>query len=551
MTDRVLHLTLPSGEVFKVASGTPVVSLLTGMGLEPAPVGVRINNVTVPPWMSLRESAKVTPITSDSCEGEEILWRSLSFLIGMALAQVNSKMSAFVGYTLPDSLWLRITGDDPSSISLDALRATMVELIEGNTPIVGREPSRDEALSIACSNEWSSWIELLELAEPSSLILHRCGNYQELGIHPLAASSGAIPSPHLTSYRGGVILERASYNTSERFEEGDGRERVHRSCHKWMGWSRGVGVSTLSELIQESADGKVSGYILQAEEFCSTQIAEIANRIREKLGALRMIRISGPSSSGKTTFTKRLVSCLTESGISTYTIGMDNYFVSWEDTPLNEDGDLDFDNPLSVDAALLNQALSDLLAGRTIREPTFDFRNGRRVYTGKTASLCRNGVVVMEGIHGLNPEMCRKISQDQVFGIYVAPLTELSIHRGEVVSAADMRLVRRILRDSKYRGYSAATTLKRWDAVRRSEKRHIFPFQKNADEVFDSSLGYDLGVMGEAVIELLREVPEDEEIHGTAQRLIALLKLFPPIPKTHVPENSILREFIGGSSFEY
>ncbi len=290
--------------------------------------------------------------------------------------------------------------------------------------------------------------------------------------------------------------------------------------------------------------------ILLAEALHEKKISDIADKIT-KNNKVKMILIAGPSSSGKTTFAKRLGIQLKLNGIEPKTLSVDNYFVEREQNPVDENGNHDFECLEAVDLRLFNEHILRLLAGEEVEIPTFDFQTGHKHYNGNKMRLKEKEVLVVEGIHCLNDKLTEAIPLNQKFKIYISALTVLNIDYYNRISTTDTRLIRRIVRDYKYRHYSAKDTISRWYSVNKGEEKHIYPFQEEADSMFNSSIVYELAVLKKYALPILQEIDRSEPEYAEAKRLITLLNYFKPIPEDYIPESSILREFIGGSIFEY
>ena len=277
--------------------------------------------------------------------------------------------------------------------------------------------------------------------------------------------------------------------------------------------------------------------------------ADIAERNRQ--GGAKVVMVAGPSSSGKTTSAKRLSIQLITNYIIPKVISLDNYFVNRENTPLDESGDYDYESLYALDLEQLNSDINDLIAGKEVKMPTYNFKTGKREYKGDTLKLEANNILLMEGIHGLNPELTKQIADDMKYRVYVSALTTLTVDDHNWIPTTDNRLLRRIVRDYKYRGESAQSTIARWPSVRRGEEKWIFPFQENADAMFNSSLLFELAVMKNYALPILSQVPANTTEYDEAQRLISFLNMFHSLAERDIPSTSLLREFLGGSSFHY
>ncbi|MCX7971489.1 MAG: nucleoside kinase, partial [Negativicutes bacterium] len=324
--------------------------------------------------------------------------------------------------------------------------------------------------------------------------------------------------------------------------------RVFREAERW---GKILNCDFVSSLNNATGDCRRIGDIVRvAEGLHEKKIAQIADMVAEQSDQIRLITIAGPSSSGKTTFANRLGIQLMVNGLRPVRISLDDYFVDRERTPRDKNGDYDFEALEAIDIDLFNEHLTALLAGEEVDIPSFDFTTGSRRYKGNLLVLGENQPLIIEGIHGLNERLTESVPRHSKLKVYVSAITQLAIDNHNRIATTDTRLIRRIVRDNRYRGHTALATLKMWPSVRRGEERNIFPFQEEADVMFNSALIYELAVLGAHAVPLLEQITADDEQYFEARRLIKLLSFFLPISEELVPNNSILREFIGGSSFD-
>jgi uridine kinase len=328
---------------------------------------------------------------------------------------------------------------------------------------------------------------------------------------------------------------------------------MYHAFKDYMAFNRILGVSNVGELNEVVLSHKTNDLINVAEALHDKVIGRISDEITRRYneGGARIVLIAGPSSSGKTTTTKRLAIQLMTNLLKPQMISLDNYFVDRVNTPLDESGDYDYESLYALDLEQFNKDLNDILDGKEVALPTYSFEQGKRIYKGNTIRLEDGGILLIEGIHGLNPELTAHIEERMKFRIYVSSLTTISIDDHNWIPTTDNRLLRRIIRDYKYRGASALDTIRRWPSVRRGEERWIFPYQENADATFNSSLLFELGVMKEYAESILKDVPRDVPEYAEAYRLRKFMSYFLPIGDALIPSTSLLREFLGGSSFHY
>ena len=357
----------------------------------------------------------------------------------------------------------------------------------------------------------------------------------------------------MIKYNGGVLLVPPTPDDPTTPAPIEPQEKMLNAFKEYLTFNHIVGLSNIGDLNQVVENRQATDLIKVAEALHEKKISKIADDITRRYHeeGTRIVLISGPSSSGKTTFSKRLSIQLMTNLLKPVAISLDNYFVNREDTPRDETGDYDYESLYALDLDLFNKDLNRLLQGETVPMPTYNFETGSREYRGNTLKLDEGAVLILEGIHGLNPELTSMIPEEMKYRIYVSALTTLQIDDHNWVPTTDNRLLRRIIRDHKYRGTSAEETIRRWPSVRRGEEKWIFPYQENADVMFNSSLFYEISVLRPYAERILREVPDTVPEYGEAKRLLKFLDNFIPIDPAEIPPTSLLREFIGGSSFRY
>ena len=346
------------------------------------------------------------------------------------------------------------------------------------------------------------------------------------------------------------MLRYPSKKNPHVLESGTASKKLVSTLDEYKDIHRVLNINTVYKLNKQITSGNSAELVLLAEALHEKKISDIADNIINKKG-VKVVLIAGPSSSGKTTFAKRLGIQLRLNGLKPVTISVDNYFVERKDTPLDEKGNYDFECLEAIDLKLFNDHLTTLLNGGEILCPTFDFKDGTKKYNGETMKLADDEILVIEGIHCLNDQLTASIPKDKKYKIYISALTVLNIDYYNRISTTDSRLIRRMVRDHNFRGYSALHTLQIWDSVNRGEEKHIFPFQDDADSMFNTSLIYEICVLKKYLMPLLEEIDNTHPEYAEAKRLHEFLKYFEDIDDKYVPENSLLREFIGGSVFEY
>ncbi len=367
----------------------------------------------------------------------------------------------------------------------------------------------------------------------------------------MVPSTGYLDVFDLNKYYNGMLLQGPSQQNPEQVEELVEQKKMFEIFREFSNWNRILNVTNISDLNNAAHNGEAERLIKVSEALHEKKMAQIADQITERRDEIRIVLISGPSSSGKTTFSKRLAVQLLVNGIKPLNLSLDNYFVDRDKTPLDKNGEYDFEALGALDVELFNQHLIALMKGEEVQLPRFSFESGKRYYNGEKLRMNKDNILIVEGIHGLNPQLTHLVESKAKFKIYVSALTNINIDDQTRIPTTDNRLIRRIIRDYRYRHYSALETISRWDSVRRGEEEHIFPFQEEADVMFNSALLYELAVLKPFAEPVLLEVQPNRPEYSEANRLLKFFSYFKPIQPRDIPPTSILREFLGGSSFSY
>ena len=434
-----------------------------------------------------------------------------------------------------------------------ALEAEMRRLVGLDLPFVRHEELTSEVIEKFRCQGLDDKVALFETIHELYTVYYTLDGLADSYYGPLAPSTGLLTTFALRPYHRGFLLMPPSRADVAVAESPVAHDKMYAAFRDYVEFNHIIGVSDVGSLNRSTLDGRSADLINVAEALHDKKIAAIADEIARRYneGGARIVLIAGPSSSGKTTTAKRLSIYLMTNLLKPKMISLDDYFVNREDTPRDADGDYDYESLYALDLKQFNDDLNSLLEGREIDMPTYNFTLGRREYLGRKLRLDPHDVLVIAGIHGLNPELTATIEEKMKFRVYVSALTTLAIDDHNWVPTTDNRLLRRIVRDHKYRGTSALETIRRWPSVRRGEERWIFPYQENADMTFNSSLIFELAVMKPYAEELLRNFPNDVPQYAEAYRLRKFLSYFVPIEIDDIPPTSLLREFLGGSSFSY
>ena len=537
------------GEYIKVEGGETLHSvarrLAPQLGFEP--ICAHVNNKNEGLQYRVYMPKMVEFMSIDSASGMRTYVRSLCMMLYRAVQSVFPATTLKIEHSIGHGWFCRLSPNveiTPQVIS--RLKAELQRLHSANLPFEYFEQLTGDVIDLFDKQGLNEKVKLLESLRPLYTKFYRLEGLADSYYGCLAPTTGAIDSFDLVAYEDGFIL-------LGRNQKCDPRPKMFRAFTDYVLFNRIVGVSNVGEMNEVTERGEARSLINVAEALHNNKIAHIADDItrRYEQGGARIVLVAGPSSSGKTTFTKRLGIQLMTNLLEPKMISLDDYFVNRADTPLDADGDYDYESLYALDLKQFNADLSALLRGEEIELPTYNFAKGMREYNGRKLSLTDRSILLIEGIHGLNPQLTESIAAEMKYKVYVSALTTLSLDNHNWVPTSDNRLLRRIIRDNAYRGVGASETIRRWASVRRGEEKWIFPFQENADAMFNSSLLFELGVLKERGEELLKRVPQDEPEYVEAYRLRKFLSYFKPIEEHYIPSTSLIREFIGGSSFNY
>lgn len=553
---KVITITLEGGREISVPTQTLVGEILehpidevTGLPF----VGALVNNDLVTFGYALDIDSTVRFITMKNPAGLRIYVRSLSFILAKAVKDLYPTAEFSIEHAIGPALYCEFAREGKAGLSADeaaALEKRVRELVAQDLPIQRTRMSYTAAIEQFRKNGQDDKVALLRHKNTPKVVTYVCDDFCDLATGPMTRSTGPLQFFHIQPYQDGFVLLLPSVESAPEIPEFNPIRSLAATFKESNRWGRILGVNTVGRLNDIIAAGEIGDFIKVAEALHEKKIAAIADQIASSKNA-RWILIAGPSSSGKTTFAKRLAIQLRVNGLRPVTLGGDDYFVDRTKTPKTETGEYDFEHINAMDIEALNKDLTDLDAGKEIRVPTYDFQLGKRLYKGKTMRLEPDQVVILEGIHSLDPLLTPSVPADKKFHIYISALTQLNLDNNNRIPTTDNRLIRRLVRDHRYRGHSAQRTLEMWPNVGAGERRWIFPFQDNADAVFNSALDYELAVLATEARTLLAGIKPDLPIYAEARRIMEFLSQFLPVSGEYAPPTSIIREFIGGSSFEY
>ena len=487
-------------------------------------------------------------ITSDS--GMRTYVRTLFFVLTKAVGELYPDGEIIIEHPISKGYFcsLRI-GRSVVKSDVDAIKQRMQEIIAADLAVQRISCPTDEAVEVFRSEGRTDVVTLLEGTGKLYSTYYQLGDKVDYYYGSLLVSTGKIHLFELQQYHNGLLLRVPNRENPDILEELVRQDKMLNVFSDHHHWQEILGVSTVGDFNTACRAGHATDLINVAEALQEKRIAGIADDIHRR-GA-RIVLISGPSSSGKTTFSKRLSIQLMTNGLHPVALSLDDYFVDREHTPLDENGNYDFESLYAVDLPFFNEQLSALLQGEEVQLTKFDFTSGKRLLTDRRLRIDAQTVLIIEGIHALNPELTCHISEKAKYKVYVSALTSIMLDDHNYIPTTDNRLLRRILRDYKYRGYSAEDTISRWPSVRRGEDKWIFPFQENADAMFNSALLFELAILKDHLVPILERVKENRPEYSEAYRLRKFIQYFESVPDNDLPPTSLLREFLGGSSFEY
>jgi len=509
-------------------------------------LGARINNEIYPLYKDAEDGFRIQFLDNRDVDGYRIYTKTISAVFIMACKELYPDKDAIIHHFLGPGLYAEL--DDRHGISFketEILEEKMKEIISRDISIERSDYTREEALEIFREHSYSDKIRLISSMDKDTVSIYRIGDHIDSFHGYLAPSTGFVEEFKLKYYYPGVIIlfpSRKNHYNMDNFKDQKKLAKIFKESNNWLEILDLANIGSLNERIN---NGHLRDLILISEALHEKRIAQIADKVCEDQD-INMILIAGPSSSGKTTFANRLSVQLKVNGKRPISISMDDYFVNREDTPLKKDGEPDFESIDAIDLKLFNRDLVKLLEGESVQLPRFNFVTGKREPSGKWISVDKDHPIIIEGIHGLNPKLTIDIPEKNKFKVYISALTQLNIDNHNRISTTDTRLIRRMVRDVKFRGNEPSRTFELWQGVRAGEEKYIFPFQEEADAMFNSSLVYEMSVLKKYIMPLLQEITPESIHYSEAKKLLKFLKYFNPIEDEGcIPPNSIIREFIG------
>lgn len=531
-------------------AGVNLIDVCKRMNLELPykPVAARVNNEVVGLTYRVYRNKDIEFLDITSEDGMRMYVRSLTFVMMKAMHELFPGRTVRFENPISKGYYCRMETELTES-EVDKVREAMHKIIERDIHFHRIECHTAEAMKIFSKIGRGDKVRQLETYGSLYASYYVLEDYIDYYYGGLLPSTGYLTLFEIEKFCDGVLLRVPDRDKPMSLEDKVPQEKLQERFTERLRWQQIMGVETVGDFNKAIIEGHGIELVNVSEALQEKRIAFIADEIKRR--GSRVVLIAGPSSSGKTTTGKRLSVHLMACGLKPYAISLDDFFLNRTQTPLKEDGDYDFESIYSIDLPYFNESLSKILAGEEIPLPHYNFQKGEREYPGNTIKLTPQMVLVIEGTHGLNPMLTAQIPEEEKFRIYVSALTSIKLDFHNYIPTSDNRLLRRMLRDYKYRGYDAVETIRRWPDVREGEEKWIFPYQENADVMFNSALLYELAVLKPHVEPLLRQVPENREEYSVARRLLKFLEYIVPLPDKELPPTSLIREFLGGSSFTY
>ena len=557
MSDTLPVICENAGRTIEVAMGTTLLEVERQLRLDgPHPfLAAYVNNRIKELNYRIYKPVTVRFIDITSFEGIRVYQRTISFILQKAVRELFPDRTLYIRHSLGASgFYCEISGFGPIPAEhLDAIKARMRGIIDRNLPIQGVKMLTDTARKIYEGFGMADKIALLDSRPRLYSKIYPIDSLPGYFYGALTPSTGYTPQFDLHPYYNGFFIALPLRTDPTRLHQSVHQEKMFDVFHQYQSWVEIMGVPTVGQLNSKVLAGDASELIKIAEAFHENKLAQVAGCVAEanRERGVRLVLISGPSSSGKTTFAKRLGVQLRVLGLNPVLISLDDYFVDREKTPRDENGEYDYEALEAIDLEQFNDHLKRLERGESVDIPRYDFISGTRQWHDNPLQLDERSVLIVEGIHGLNPALTPGVPESRKFKIYVSCFTSVALDNVSRIATSDNRLLRRLTRDYRTRGNDALSTLARWESVRRGEEKHIFPYQENADVMFNSSLFYEISVLRRFAEPILREVPDTVPEYGEAKRMLKFLDNFIPISPEEIPPTSLLREFIGGSSFKY
>ena len=544
---------LNNDKVVEVPVGSTIeeVYTLSGVEIEHGPISAHVNNKVEGMHYRVYKQKEVEFLDVTSSSGSRAYTRSVFFVLCKAAHDLFDPCKVSIDIPVSNGYYVNLNIGRPVTLEdAGAIRRRMQEIIDAGYPIHRHETTTQEAIELFDSLHNRSKVKLLKSTGRLFTTYYDIDGYVDYYYGSLLTNTKQIYLFGVEKYFDGLLLRLPSREHPSELGEMTHQDKMFGIFKEHHQWQDILGLRTIGDLNETIMNGYSSQLIQISEALQEKKIAKIADEIAQRKG-VKLVLIAGPSSSGKTTTCKRLSVQLAVNGIHPVGISLDDYFLDRDKTPKDDKGDYDFEHLHALNLPLLNEQLTALFKGEEVELPRYNFQKGCSEWSGKKLQLKGNEVLVVEGIHALNPELTSEIPNEQIYRVYASALTTILLDNHNYIPTTDNRLLRRIIRDFKYRGVDAQETIRRWPSVRAGENKWIFPFQENADAMFNTAMLFELAVIKSQAEPLLEQVPENSKEHAEAYRLLKFLRYIRPIPETQIPPTSLLREFLGGSSFKY
>lgn len=542
-----------TGQDVEVTAGSSLLEVYqaSGLALPYGPTSAKVNNVVEGLNFRVYHNMDVEFLDLTSASGMRTYIRSLCFVLCKAVEDLYPEGFIKLQHPVSKGFYCSLfIGSPVGDAEVARIKERMQEIIEARIPYRRMEVKTDQAVRLFRQRGMHDKATLLETSGSIYTYYYRLGETVDYYYGSLLPHTGYLHLFDLVPYGEGILLRYPDANDPVRLGEMVRQDKMLDVFREHSRWHDILGVRTVGDINISCLEGHATDLINVSEALQEKKIARIADEIYARKG-VKVVLVSGPSSSGKTTFSKRLSVQLMTNGIRPYALSLDDYFVNRQDTPRDENGEYDYESLHALDLDFFNKQLQALIRGEEVELPRFNFTTGLREFRGERLKLSENAVLILEGIHALNPALTPQIAEESKYRIYVSALTTIQLDNHNYIPTTDNRLLRRIIRDYKYRGYSAEETISRWPSVRRGEDKWIFPYQENADAMFNSALLFELAVIKEHALPILNRVPQNRAEYSEAYRLRRFLQYFQPVQDKDLPPTSLLREFLGGSSFSY
>ena len=537
----------------KVEIGSTLFDVFSAFDLKMThgPVSARVNNKVEGMHYRVYNSKDVEFLDMASASGSRAYTRTLFFVLCKAVQDIYPNTDVVIDIPVSNGFYVDIRlGRPVVEEDVNILRCRMQEIIDAKMPIRRYMVPTEDAIALFQEKGDVEKVKLLKTSGSIYTTYYKIGEYVDFYYGTLLTNTSGLYLFGLEKYYDGMLLRIPSLKDPDKLGEMTKQDKMFDIFKEHHRWQDILGIRTVGDFNQAIDAGHATDIINISEALQEKKIANIAEDIANRQG-VKLVLLAGPSSSGKTTSCKRLSIQLAVNGLKPLQISLDDYFVDRDRTPKDDNGEYDFESIYALNLDLLNEQFNALFRGEEVELPKYDFPSGKSVKSGKKLKMEPNNVLVVEGIHALNPELTAHIPQEQIYRVYASALTTILLDNHNYIPTTDNRLLRRIIRDYKYRGVSAQETIHRWPSVRAGENKWIFPYQENADAMFNTAMLYELSVLKMQAEPLLQQVPENCEEHAEAYRLLKFLKYFKGIPYNNLPPTSLLREFLGGSSFHY